>query len=545
MTDMLGVPTTGTQGNGMLPGQRNPEYVLHEQDWELCRDCYAGQRAIKIKGSRYLPVVSSMVLDGWPTVNSKGWVDYECYKRRASFHNYFKKSVLHYMGQLWHKEPTIELPARMEPLRDNCTRQNESLMQLLRNMHEEILITGRLGLYGEFPKGETTENVLPYISMYKAESIINWDEGEKDQVNKDSLNMVVLNESSPRRIDLFNWDQRLYQFRVLLLGDPYVNEESSDTESASLPEFSAGLFVGLDSFSLEGMSVPKYRGLPLNRIPFVFVNSKHVQAQVDEPPQLDLANQDLTIYLAEADYRMALHMQAAPTLVRIGVEQQLPGAEPVRTGIGAMIDIANPAGDVKYVGIDPTGLPEMRASLENDVRIAEVMSGTLTDKSMQKESADAMGKRMAGESCRLINIATTAAMGLQQILRILAEWLGENPESVLVSPNIDFTNEVLSPADLLALQQFKTAGGPLSDESMHMNVARSGLTDKTYEDEQTAIDGETPRIDLSGAPLGAPLNPLQDQQKKHADVRLQMDQQAAKDQKAADAKAAKKPGAKK
>lgn len=533
----------------MTIATRNPEYALHQHDWELCRDAYAGERAVKDKGTRYLPATSGMFMDGFPTTNQKGTIDYEGYRCRAVFHNFFKKSVLHYMGLLWHKPPTIELPPRMEPLLEKCTRQNEGLLQLLRSMHEEILVTGRLGLYGEMPRGKTTEDVLPYISMYTAETILNWDEGDHNQVSHDSLNMVVLDESGPERIGVFNF-QYLRRFRLLLLGDPILDEETSDTvaNNGSGPLFMAGVFAGESEYDIKMMTIPTIRGVALNVIPFVFINSKHVQAKPDSPPQLDLANQDMTIYRGEADYRQSLHQQAQPTLVKIGGDPVAVGqdGEATRIGSGAEINISNPAGDAKFIGPDPTGIPEMRASLENDIRQAEVMSGSLTDtRSNDKESGDAMGKRMAAESCKLVNVAQNAAAGLQSLLRILATWMGEDPEAVIVTANTEFSNSPLAPQDLLYLQQFKTAGGPISDESMHMNVVRSGLSDKTYEDEQSAIDEETPRVDLSGAPLGAPLNPLQDQQKKHADARLQMDQQAAKDAKAAAAKDAKKPGAKK
>lgn len=532
----------------MTIATRNPEYVCHEQDWELCRDCYAGERAVKDKGIRYLPATGGMYIDGFPGDGQKGTLDYVSYRKRAVFRNFFKRSVLHYMGQLWHKEPTIELPKRMEPMMEKCTRQNEGLLQLLRSMHEEILVTGRLGLYGEMPKGKTTDDVLPYISMYTAENIINWDEGDREEVSFDSLNMVVLNESGPRRVNIFNFE-RVDEFRLLLLGDPTVNEQNSETitnNGGKGPLFSVGIFAGESEFDPDAMVIPTIRGVALGVLPFVFINSKHVQAKPDDPPQLDLANQDVTIYRGEADYRQCLHQQAQPTLVKIGCDPLPVGEDATRLGVGAVINITNPAGDAKFIGPDPTGLPEIRSSLENDIRQAEVMSGSLTDtRSNDKESGDAMGQRMAAESCKLVNIAQNAAAGLQALLRILATWLGENPDEVVVTANTEFSNKPLLPADLLQLQQFKTAGGPISDESIHMNVTRSGLSDMTYEDEQGKIDEETPRIDLSGAPLGAPLNPLQDQQMQHADEHLKMDKQAAKDQKAADKAAAKKPGAKK
>lgn len=543
----------------MTFGSKHPEYVEHEQDWERCRDCYKGERAIKEKGTKYLPVLAGMVMDGYPSSNAKGTIDYCGYKDRAKVHNYLKKSVLHHMGLLHHKEATIELPPNMEPLRENATRHNESLLQLLRIMHEEMMVTGRLGLYGVIPKGSTTEAVMPYISLYTAENILNWDEGELNQVDEDSLNMVVLNESGPRRKDTFSWDLNINQYRVLLLGDPFINEPESGPKRVSADQqavkvgrqakaaknstivnanavnvkgayFQDGLFEGESEWDPALMDIPTIRGVALGKIPFVIINSKDTQPKPDDPPQLDLANEDVSIYKSEADLRQALHMQAQPTLVLIGAEpEKQPGEEePVRTGAGAVIRIPNPAGDAKYAGVPGEGIAEMRTTLENDMRRAELMSGSMTDsRSNEKESGDAMGKRMAGESCKLINIATTAARGLQTMLRMLAEWMGEDPEAVIVTANTEFDFKPLTPKDLLDLQAFATAGGPISDESIHINVQRSGLTDMEYEDEQEKIDSQEPRLALSGLPVDAPLDPLQQQTADHADERLELEKKAA------------------
>lgn len=117
-----------------------------------------------------------------------------------------------------------------------------------------------------------------------------------------------------------------------------------------------------------------------------------------------------------------------------------------------------------------------------------------------------MQKRLSGETCTLMDIALTAAAGLQRILRDIAEVMGINPEEVEVEPNIQFSDSPLTPQDLVHLQTFKNAGGPLSDISMHDNVRKAGLTDMTYEEENEAIAEEEPRIDASGMLAGLPLD---------------------------------------
>lgn len=504
---------------------QHPQFALQLPDWQVMRDVKAGERQVKGRTSTYLPPTKGMVEDGYGTqdAQAKGNTDYKAYITRASFSNYTKRAVITYLGLLWHKEPDIEVPKSMEPLLENATRQHDTIMQLLRNMHEELLTTGRLGLLADMPEGQTT-TAIPYISMYKAEKILNWDEGEDYQVSSDSLNLVVLDESGERRRGVFSWYINR-EFRVLMLGDPTANEESN---SGKL--YTQGLFVDNEGWEMTGMKPPNYHGLTLQEIPFVFVNAMDLEPTPKEPPQLELAKKDLTIYRGEADYRQALSQQAQPTLVISGGGTDTTG-KPIRIGAGAVIEIPNPQGHAEFIGPDAVGIPEMRAALENDRREAEILCGQLTDnKSQQKESGDAMQTRMEGQTASLYSISTSAALGLQTVLRKIAKWMGEDPESVTVTANREFSASPLNAADFLALQNAKNAGLPIAEETIHDNLRKAGLTDQTYEEETSALDSEEPRLPLVNAQAGIAADQADQGQKlgdKAAVTQHKLGQQAA------------------
>jgi hypothetical protein len=506
----------------------HPKFLEFQEDWELCRDCHRGERVIKDAQDKYLPPTSAMCADGFPAKDTKGWRDYRGYIGRAVFRAYMKHSVAHNMGCLWHEPTTFELPPEMEPIRELATRKKESLEQLLRNIHEQCLITGRLGLHAAMPLGVTTEPVMPYINLYQGEKIINWDEGEPDQVVHDSLNLVVLDESKFVRRTNFEWEFQK-QYRVLLLGDLNTNEEAvGDEESEQTAnkqggsQYLEGLFKeyrvgdqvegsgalankpgnGLD-FAIDNMISPSFRGNKLTHIPFVFVNTRDVVPEPDDPPLLDLARQDLVIYRTEADYRQTLFMQGQYTLVIIGEGNDLTddgtnqaGTKEVRTGAGAVLRLSNPQADAKFIGIEGQGgLSEQRTALENDNRHAEVRSGSMTDtRSNEKESGDAMKTRIAGETASLTTIAKTCAFALQTLLRSIAVWMGADPEKVIVKPNLNFSFTKLTPKDLLDLQTGKNQGLPISEESVHDNVRKSGLTELQYDEETEKLDSEEPRL---------------------------------------------------
>lgn len=512
---------------------KHPKYTEHIDDWKLLRDCVRGERVIKEATARYLPPTAAMIADGIQ-VDKKGWCDYQVYLSRAVFHGYTERAIDRYMGLLWEKAPTIDMPEQMEPLREKCNRKGESLLQLLRLMQYECLTTGRLGLFADMPQGlpkieegkqvgtlPIKGEILPYINMYKAESIINWDEGETDQVVHESLNLVVLDESGPVRKTIFEWEQQR-KWRVLMLGDPQVNEEDAPTASNSEPVYKVGVFTDEQIFDEANMLEPSWHGNKLNHIPFVFVNPKDIVPEPDDPPNLNLARKDLTIYRTEADYRQTLFLQGQYVFFIAGADPDPDpnNPEPVRTGAGSLLKATNPQAKAMYVGIEGQGgLSEQRECIQNDCREADVLAGALTDtRSNDKESGDALTKRMAGSNASLRSVALSCAMGLQTILRSIAIWMGLDPEQVTVVPNLEFSETKLTPKDIVDLQTVATAGGPVSDETVHYNLKRSGLTPFEYEEENKKIEEQEPRVDLSGGLVGAPLDPA-----TQADVEIKQD----------------------
>lgn len=544
---------------------KHPKYSEHIGDWKLCRDCVRGERIIKEAGALYLPPTTSMVVDGMAT-NSKGWCDYQIYLSRAVFHGYTGRAIDRYMGQLWEKPPTIEMPEPMEPLREKCNRKGESLEQLLRLMQDECLTTSRLGLFADMPQGlpligeegtvvgtepRKDAALLPYINMYKAEHIINWDEGETNQVVQDSLNLVVLDESGPIRKSIFEWEEQR-KWRVLMLGEALRNEESSPTVNSG-QVYRAGVFTDEETWTDEAMIEPSYRGNKLNHIPFVFINAKDIVPEPDDPVLLGLARKDITIYRGEADYRQTQFMQGQYILFGAGLDpdDDPQNPKPIRTGAGSFVRSSNPQAKLEYVGIEGQGgLSEQRECIQNDCREADVLSGALTDnRSNDKESGDALGKRMAGTTASLRSVAISCAGGLQTILRSIAIWMGLDPEEVIVTPNLEFSETKLAPQDIVHLQTVATAGGPISDEAIHYNLKRSGLTPFEYDQENEKIEAQEPRIDLSGGLIGAPMDPVTE-----SDVAIKEDahehgkkmtEEQLKLAKKADAREAKNPPAKK
>lgn len=473
---------------------QHPSYKSMLPDWETMRDTYAGERAVKERGEKYLAPTAGMVLDGMAP-GQLGYSKYNNYRSRAIFHDFVRDGVEYYIGLMHQKPPAINLPKALEPMRDDATIEHEGIEQLLRKINEQQLVAGRYGMMLDIPKNPDPAHPMPYIATYNAEAITNWDTGTRGQIDIPELNLVVLNESTFRRTsEGFEWEW-VQQYRVLVLGDDVINEEKGLYRQA--------LFVGQEAqYNKEMLEAPSIRGKTLEHIPFVFINAQDNLPTPDLAPMMGLAKLSLAVYRGEADYRQNLFMQGQDTLVVIGGKDD----DIIRTGAGSTINLRAGSGvDAKFIGVTATGLSEQREALENDKVAARNKSGQLIDaRSKQKESGEALTTRVSAQTATLNQIAFTGGRALEQLLKAAAEWVGADPEEVSVEVNTEFADQPFLAADLVALMTAKNLGAPLSLETIHTMMLERGMTELEFEQEMDKMADEAPTVvgtDAGGNPV--------------------------------------------
>ncbi|GAG20399.1 unnamed protein product, partial [marine sediment metagenome] len=253
------------------------------------------------------------------------------------------------------------------------------------------------------------ERDLPYLVDYNARQIINWDDQVADiETAERKVTLVSLDESRYVR-DGFTWSW-VDKYRALeMIDDKYaVTVEDGGARTAPMN--------------------PNIQGTTLEQIPFVFINDADLVPELGDIPLLGLARLALTIYRGDADYRQALFMQGQDTLVVIGedIDSEDPDQQLI-VGAGAHINIPNENGDAKFIGTDSQGLPEMRSAQENDFERAHNYGLQMMSKGGGAEAAETLKIKVAARTATLVNIAETSAAGLENILRICAEWVGADP----------------------------------------------------------------------------------------------------------------------
>lgn len=455
-----------------MPGnlsEKHPQYQLQLENWVLMRDAYRGERQVKSKGQLYLPATSGQIADGMNNSNQSGYKAYLAYLKRARFPNFVREAVQTAVGMMHSQPPKIQLPNELASIRSS---KGETLPQLLRRINEEQLLTGRIGLLADIPT--RTSDPLPYIATYSAERLINWDDGTVEGLVPQVLNFVVLDESEYERNSLnFGWTLE-EKYRVLALDTIEGNESSG--------AYRFGVFDTSDPvLSAESLREASIRGRTLGNIPFIIINSCDLVSETDEPPLMDLGNLCMTIYRGEADYRQNLFMQGQDTLVIMGGTHDED--ESVRTGAGSRIDVPI-GGDAKYIGVESDGLSEQREALENDrMRAGSMGAQSLDTVSRERESGTSLNIRIAARTADLNQIALTGAAGLEQLLKICAEWIGADPEEVSVEPNLEFGDTPLTGQSMVEMQTARNLGYPISARSLHQVAFDRGLTKMTFEEE--------------------------------------------------------------
>lgn len=453
----------------------HPSYTEMMERWRTCRDTYAGEWAIKDRqqGQYYLPPTEGQRQDGLE-YGGYGYHAYQAYLQRAVFHDTMSDAVEIAIGLLWQKDPKYTLTPRLEYMLTRATTEGEGLKELHLKLNVEQLVTGRQGLLLDLPATPTRE-LQPYIAHYRAESIRNWDAGRKHDSAMDVLNLVILDETCYERQEDFSWELKR-QFRVLTLGSPEANELTGVYKWGVFREDDDSL-----QFDENRMQEIFINNRPVTQIPFVFLNSKDLVPAIDDPPMMGVANTALAIYRGEADYRQALYMTGQDTLVTIGVQDTKKG--PIRIGAGSHINIPNPQGDAKFIGVSSKGLAEQRTALENLMMVAAQKAGQIIDtRSKQRESGEALKTRLAAQTATLTQIAMAGARALEEILKIAATWVGDNPEEIKVEPNLDFTTGGLDPEEIKLMIQTKLLGGPLTFQDIHRYLVDKGFTKLTFDE---------------------------------------------------------------
>src|SRR5687768_6343870 len=147
----------------------HPSYDENAEAWQRIRDVLAGDTTIKRAGEKYVPRLDSQTDD-----------EFQAYVERGFFYNATARTVSGYIGMIFRRDPVLQLPDKASPLHkplsavvNDVDLLGTSLNSYSKNLVHDVVALGRAGTLIDWD-GESEQRA--YVSMYAAESILNWQE---------------------------------------------------------------------------------------------------------------------------------------------------------------------------------------------------------------------------------------------------------------------------------------------------------------------------------------------------------------------------------
>jgi hypothetical protein len=475
--------------------ERHPDLASISNDYEECRDAVAGFTTVKDKGTKYLPMPSGFNGSVEPETM------YQAYKLRAQYPDLVAPTIQGILGILHHSEAQIEGLEEGKPLADMWEKASPdglTLEAFHKKITEEILTVGRVALLADLPPegGE-----LPWIAFYQAESLINWSE---------SRNFFVLEENYRVRKG-YTWDADK-RYRVLELVDDVYEVEVLNKDGHPVDTNADTTDQDIAEGIATSVVVPQVRGgKPLDKIPLVIAGSRDMRLEPDQIPLIGVVRAAFAIYRLDADYRHQLYMSGQETLFYIGLAK-----EDVPDYVGAGVGIAIPeGGDAKYVGPSGAGIEAHKTAIEDErSRAAEAGSRmfSIGDKK-SAESGEALRIRARAGAATMVSVAVTSAAALEQALRYCAMLVGQDPDEIIVKPNLNFLESDMTPDEANKMVEL-WMNKVISYETLYANLQRGRIAseERTAEEEQELVAEEEAAMlpedtgidDPNAAPGGVP-----------------------------------------
>lgn len=468
-------------------------------DYELIRDCIAGQRAVKKRRDKYLPRPDP------DDLSPAGKARYDTYLDRAVFYGATGRTHRGLIGLVFEKDPAIERPERLAIVEADASGNGVPLNQQAQSTLGSVVGLGRAGLFTDYPptEGRVTAaqanagNIRPTITRYEPEDIINW--RTKTIGAKVQVSLVVLRESYVQEDDGFE-AKTATQYRVLrLTGDKNIYTQEVWRE---------GQLFGQVMTPTDGA------GKVWNEIPFEFVGAEDNDPTVDAPPLLDLAELNKAHYRNSADYEESVFLVGQPTPVFAGLTKQWVDdvfTTEVDDGHGVKRKVsAVRLGSRAAVPLPAGGSAELLQAQPNSQAFeamghkekqmialgAKLIESSGTVQTATEVTTDSiMDNSVLGTCAR--NVSKAYRRCLQWAWRYMTGEIVDNPDVIDYELNTDFASRMLTAADrenIVGMWQKQA----ITWEEMRWNLKRTGMAyeddeeakEQISEDKQTAIDFE-------------------------------------------------------
>ena len=450
---------------------QHPKYRDAIDVWRTVHDAVEGQQAIKDGGTRYLP--------GFIPRDDER---YRQYKRRAYYLGVTGRTHDKFMGAVFRKPATIDLPAPIEYLIESADGAGQSLEQFGKGILSEVLQTGRAGILADYPpaepgqSAEETAELRAYAALYPAANIINW--REESFGGQTRLTLVVLTEHiQVDGSDEFDPEPQI-QYRVLRLREGIYTVQLYDQAGNAFEEY-----------------MPRQSdGSPWRYIPFRFVGASDNTPDIDKSPLFDMATLNIAHYQITADHMENLHLHGQVTL---GVTSSLSAEQFAESNPSGII-VGARAGHFlgETGGFHTATAPEsssLRVALQDKLEEMVSIGASLVQRGSGSETAEGRRIDVSSEHSVLDSVVGNVSEGMEAAIEDCALFMGADPDAVEFSLNRQFFEEVVTPQEVMSWISLRDTGAWATTD-LRDNLRKGGLLERTDEE----IDGDLANSGIGG-----------------------------------------------
>lgn len=434
-----------------------------QSQYHLIRDCLDGEDSIKDAGQAYVPKP-----DGMSAQNYTHYLD------RGCFYGAPEMTLRALVGLALRKDPVINLPSRLEPMRLNATNDNAPLPILIEDAVREVMSMGRFGLLLDFPADGNTANTVPHISTFKAETIDEYDTAYVDG-RKVLTRVHLASDETYDGADVtyeLILEDTIYKFRRFIR-DQHKNRVDVGDEV-----------------------IPTVGGQALNFIPFVMVSHEGLRPDDVTPPFLALCNVALSHFKNSCDREHAIYLTASPTPWVAGsiTEDKVPKS----IGAGTIWTLPEGA-QVGMLEFQGHGVSAQKELMEEKIDTMATLGARMLSVTMNRnETIDTATQRTRSELALLHGVVVSVEAAINRLLRLAAEWVGSDPDEAKVTLSRDFIEVAMDPKQVEAQLKLWNSGA-ISRATLYENLQKGEIAraDRSL-DEKNLIEEE-------GGDLSAPI----------------------------------------
>lgn len=462
------------------------EIVNLKPDYDVVRDCVAGQRQVKSKGTTYLPQPNEA------DQSEENKARYKQYVARAVFYNVTARTLGGLVGQVCQKNPVVSIPSTLDLLKLDADGGGVALDQQAKDTLSQVIQFGRCGLLVDYPRTQGPASIAdleagkvrPNILVWQPWDVINWRVSLVG--GKKLLSLVVISEQWVTDDDGFE-AQEAKQFRVLRLSEGVYHVEIwRESEDAAIGFTKVEDFVPTDG-----------TGRPWREIPFTFVGAKNNDPTPDLPPLADLANLNIAHYRNSADFEEACYMLGQPTpwasgLTKDWVADVMKGK--IALGSRAVLPLPE-NGACGLLQVEANNM--VGDAMEKKEKQMVALGAKLVEQRTTAQTATEAGFNEASETSILSTCAHNVSAAYKQALTWAGLFVNASGE-IEYKLNTDFEKAFTTAQDRAQLVAEWQANA-ISKTEMRNGLRRIGVATQDDEEYQTEVDS-------AGPDLGAPVN---------------------------------------